>query len=88
MKTVKAMNYNAHKDYDVDIDADLLNIRMRIFGEDFPQTGIIFYEGSVGKFIKERIPSEFLVKLLTELRNKDKITYKLGNSENYIERIR
>ncbi len=57
MKKLKAAIYDAHRDYDVLIDANLLNMRIRIFDETFSQTGKVLYEGSVGKFIKERIPS-------------------------------
>ncbi len=88
MKKLKAAIYDAHRDYDVLIDANLLNMRIRIFDETFSQTGKVLYEGSVGKFIKERIPSDFLVGLLTELRHKDKLSYRLSGGENFIERIR
>lgn len=88
MKKAIAVIYDAHKDYDVLIDADLLNMKIRIFDESFSQTGMVLYEGSVGKFIKERIPSEFLVKLITELKHKDKLSYRLSGGENFIERIR
>ncbi len=87
MKKVKARIYDAHKDYDVFLDVHLLNMKIRIYGEDFPQTGTAYYEGSIGKFIEERIPSDFLVKLLTELRYKDKVSYRLSAGENFIERI-
>ncbi|HYF84720.1 MAG TPA: hypothetical protein VEB00_17085 [Clostridia bacterium] len=88
MKKLKASIYDAHKGYDVIFDADLLNMKIRIFDETFSQTGKVLYEGSVGRFIKERIPSNFLAELLTELRHKDKISYRLSGGENFIERIR
>ncbi|MGB7606399.1 MAG: hypothetical protein WBL93_13090 [Lutisporaceae bacterium] len=88
MKKSKAIIYDAHKDYAIYLDVDLLNMKIRIYGEDFSQTGIAYYEGSIGKFIKERIPSEFLVGLLAELRYKDKVSYRLSAGENFIERIR
>jgi hypothetical protein len=88
MKRVTAVPYDAHKQYDVMIDQDLLNMKIRIYDENFKQTGTVFYEGSVGKFIKERNPSEFLVNLMTELRHKDKLTYRLNVLESYIERIK
>lgn len=88
MKKAKASIYDAHKDYDVKIDTDLLNMKIRIFDESFSQTGKVLYEGSIGKFIRERIPSEFLVELLTELKHRDKISYRLSGGENFIERIR
>lgn len=88
MKKLIASIYDAHKGYDVIFDTDLLNMKIRIFDETFSQTGKVLYEGSVGKFLKERIPSDFLAGLLTELRHKDKISYRLSGGENFIERIR
>ncbi|HYE09176.1 MAG: hypothetical protein K0R80_1942 [Clostridia bacterium] len=88
MKRIKASIYDAHLDYDAAIDVELLNMKIKIYGEDYEQTGKVFYEGSIGKFIKERIPSDFLVDLLTELRHKDKVSYRLSGGENFIERIR
>jgi hypothetical protein len=88
MKKAKAVIYDAHKDYDAIIDSALLNMRIRIYDEAFFQTGKVLYEGSVGRFIRERIPSDYLVGLLTELRHKDKLSYRLSGGENYIERIR
>lgn len=84
----KAVIYDYHKDYDLDIDVNLLNMKIRIYDESFQETGKALYEGSIGKFIKERIPSEFLVKLITELNEKDKVSYRLSGGENFIERIR
>ena len=88
MKKAKASIYDAHLDYDVHIDVELLNMKIRIYGEDYSQTGQVYYEGSIGQFIKERIPSETLVESLTELRYKNKVSYRLSTSENFIERIR
>lgn len=88
MRKAKARIYDAHLDYDVFIDAKLLNMKIRIYGEEYAQTGQVYYEGSIGKFIKERIPSDSIVNLLTELRYKDKVSYRLSTSENFIERVR
>lgn len=88
MKRIKARIYDAHKDYDTFIDTELLNMKIRIYDESFPETGKVLYEGSVGKFIKERVPSDFLVALLPQLKQKDKISYRLSGGENFIERIK
>jgi hypothetical protein len=88
MKRVKAAIYDAHRDHDVLFDMELLNMKIRIFDETFSETGKVLYEGSIGKFLKERIPSDFLAGLLTELRHKDKLSYRLSGGENFIERIR
>lgn len=88
MKKAKAVIYDAHKDYNVPIDTELLNMKIRIYDESFSNTGKALYEGSVGKFIKERVPSDLLVELLAELRHKDKLSYRLSGGENFIERIK
>ncbi len=88
MKKAKAVIYDAHKDYAVPIDLELLNMKIRIFDQSYYETGSVLYEGSIGKFIKERIPSDFLVELLPELKQQDKLAYSLSGGENYIERIR
>lgn len=88
MKKAKAQIYDYHLEYDADIDVELLNMKIRIYGQEYPQTGQVYYEGSIGKFIKERVPSDTIVDLLTELRYQDKVTYKLSTTENYIERVR
>lgn len=88
MKKAKAVIYDAHLDYDVPMDAELLNMKIRIYDESFLNTGKVLYEGSIGKFIKERIPSDFLVSLLPELKHRDKLSYRLSGGENFIERIK
>lgn len=88
MKKAKAVIYDAHLDYDVPMDAELLNMKIRIYDESFLNTGKALYEGSIGKFIKERIPSDFLVSLLPELKQRDKLSYRLSGGENFIERIK
>ena len=88
MKKAKAYVYDAHLDSDTYIDVELLNMKIRIYGEEYSKTVQVYYEGAIGKFIKERTPSEGIVNLLTELRHKDKVSYRLSTSENFIERIR
>lgn len=88
MKKAKIRRYTAHKDYNVDFDVELLNMVIRIYGEDYEETGVVDYEGSVGKFIKERIPADWLVELLPELREVNKISYRFHGGKNYIERLR
>jgi hypothetical protein len=88
MKKVKAHIYDYHLDYDADIDVELLNMKIRIYGEEYAETGKAYYEGSVGKFIKERIPSDSIIDLIMQLRHQDKVSYRLTGGENYIERIK
>lgn len=88
MKAAKIRRYTAHEDYDIEVDAKFLNMRIKIYGEDFEQTGKIDYEGSIGKLIEERIPADWFVELLPELRLKDKISYRTSGGENFIERVK
>jgi hypothetical protein len=70
------------------VDAEFLNMRIRIYGEDFEQTGKVDYEGSIGKFLEERIPADWLAELLPELRTKDKVIYRTSGGENFIEKLK
>lgn len=89
MKKVRVRRYTSHLDYNnVDIDAELLNMKIRIYGEDFEKTGTADYEGSVGKLIEERIPAYTIVEILPGLKETDKLAYKFHGGVNYIERIR
>jgi hypothetical protein len=88
MKNVKIRKYTAHEDYNIEVDADFLNMRIRIYGEDFEQTGKVDYEGSIGKFLKERIPADWLAELLPELRTIDKLSYKTSGGESFIEKLK
>ena len=88
MKKVKPRLYTAHLEYNVDFDLELLNMIIRIYGEDAEQTGVVDYQGSVGKFIKERIPADWLVELLPELKEVNKISYQFQGGKNFIERLR
>jgi hypothetical protein len=86
---VKAIGrrYTAHRDYDVVLDKEILNMKIRITGADYEQTGVPYYEGTVCKFIKERIPAESIVELLTGLKYTDKLLYKFHGGENLIQKI-
>jgi hypothetical protein len=88
MKKAKIRRYTAHLDYDLFFDAELLNMRIKIYDEDYAKTGVALYEGNVGKFIKERIPVDFVVERIAELRYKDKVSYTLHGGENFIEKIK
>jgi hypothetical protein len=88
MKKAKMRRYTAHLDYDLFFDAELLNMKIKIYDEDYEKNGVALYEGNVGTFIKERIPVDYVVERIAELRYKDKVSYKLHGGENIIERIR
>lgn len=88
MNKVRMRKYTAHKDYEIEVDAEFLNMRIRIYGEDLEHTGKIDYQGSIGKFLKERLPADWLVEMLPELRLKDKISYRASGGENFIEKLK
>lgn len=88
MKKVRIRKYTAHEDYNIEVDANFLNMHIRIYGEDFDQTGKFDYEGSIGKFLKERLPADWLVELLPELRTIDKLSYKASGGVNFIEKLK
>lgn len=88
MTKAMARKYNAHKEYDVVLDRDILNMKIRIVGADFEKTGDVAYEGTVFEFIEERIPAEPIVELLTGLKDTDTLLYKFHGGENLIQRIR
>ena len=81
MKKAKARVYDAHLDYDIPISIGLLNTKIKIFDENFQKTSIVYYEGTIGKFLKERVPSDSLVEVLTQLNNKDRVSYNLNGVE-------
>jgi hypothetical protein len=87
MKKAKFIRYTAHLEYDVDLDLELLNMKIRIIDENFETTGTVFYNGTVHKFIKERIPSPTIVELLPKLKVASSIPYKFHGGVNYIQRV-
>ena len=88
MVKVIGKRYTSHKEYNVVLDRDILNMKIRIVGRDFDETGDVAYEGTVFKFIEERIPAESIVELLLGLRDTDTLLYKFHGGENLIQRIR
>lgn len=85
MKKTKADIYDAHRDYDTKLDLDLLNTKIKIYGEE-KGAETPYFEGTVGKFVKERIPSDEIVGLLPKLKSEEKIIYKLKTESIVIER--
>lgn len=88
MKKGKTRKYTAHKDYNIKVDSEFLNMRIRIYDMDSSKKVMVYYEGSIGKFLKERIPADWLVELLPELRTINKISYETSGGENFIERLK
>ncbi len=87
MKKTRIRKYTSHMDYNIKVDAEFLNMKIRIFDMDSNKKVMVYYEGSIGRFLKERIPADWLVELLPELRTNDKISYITSGGENFIERL-
>lgn len=84
----KGRLYTAHLDYNKVLDIDVLNTKIRITDSEFDKTGIVFYEGTVCKFLKERIPTESLVDIISQLKYQNEITYRFSGGENKIEKVK
>lgn len=85
---VKGYKYTYHLGYTKVLDLELLNTKIRIIDSNFDQTGTIYYEGTISKFLKERIPADFLVDILSNLKNQDEISYVLKNDTNIIQKLK
>lgn len=84
----RARKYTAHLDYNVELDLEILNTKIRIIDSEFERTGDVFYEGPVFKFINERIPAEFLVEIIAQLKTQDEVVYKFLGGENIIQKVK
>lgn len=87
MRKVRIRKYTAHLDYNIKVDPEFLNMKIRIYDMDSNKKVTVYYEGSIGKFLEERIPADWLVELLPELRTCNKISYVKSSCENFIERL-
>jgi len=85
MNKVKMEIYDAHRDYDIELGLELLNTKIKIYGEE-KGADVPYFEGTVGKFIKERIPSEEIVEMLPRLKEEGSIIYKLKTESIVIEK--
>lgn len=69
------------------IPPELEPIRIRIHSEPDPDKGTVFFEGSVRKFVLERIPAPALTQMLPRLRNEPSLSYRLSTETLYITRL-
>ena len=86
MKT-KAVIYDAHRDYKTKLDLELMNTKIKIYGDE-KSSDANYFEGSIGKFVKERIPSDEVVEMLPRLKDEEKIEYKLNTETIIIEKVK
>lgn len=86
MKKSKISYYDAHLDYETPLTVGLLNIRIRIYGFE---KGVdeAYFVGTVGKFVRERIPSDEIVAMLPKLLTEARIEYKLKTEVLIIEKL-
>lgn len=85
MQKIKVEMYDAHKDYKTKLDLDLMNTKIKIYNEE-KGADALYFEGTVGKFVKERIPSDQIVELLPRLKTEERIEYKLKTEVVIIEK--
>ena len=68
------------------ISSELARMNIRIFGEGYPETGSLYFEGSVSTFIIERLPQPALIEMLPRLLEEPRFTYCLNTETIVIER--
>ncbi len=68
------------------IGPELAELKIRIFGEGYPDTGSLYYEGTVGTFVIERLPQPALIEMLPRLLDESRFTYCLNTENIVIER--
>ncbi len=66
---------------------ELANMRIRIFTEGFPETGAQYYEGTVRKFVIERLPHPNLLDKLPLLLSQERFSYKPASETLVVERV-
>ena len=69
------------------ITPELANIQIRICTKGYPETGTLYFEGTVRKFVLERLPHETLIELLPNLLTVHSLTYQPASETILIERI-
>ncbi len=83
--------FKLKKDYDKDelpggFNETLAKLKIRIRSGDGDSMRV-YYEGSIGKFVIERIPNPTILDLLPRLHQESSLTYRLHQEEITIERL-
>lgn len=68
------------------VSPDLEPVEIRIHSESDPDTGTIYFEGSIRKFILERLPTPDLTRMLPQLMEMPTLSYRLSTETIYITR--
>jgi len=78
---------NDDSDLPANITPELAKMKIRICTNGYPETGTVYYEGTVRTFIIERLPHPALVELLPNLLTVPRFTYRPGNETLLVEHI-
>ena len=66
---------------------ELENTRIRICTEGYPETGALYFEGTVRTFVIERLPHQNLIDKLPLLLTQPRFSYQPGSEPLVVERI-
>ncbi len=69
------------------VTLELAKMKIRICTNGYPETGAVYYEGSVRTFIIERLPHPTLIELLPNLLVVPRFTYRPGQETLLVERL-
>jgi len=69
------------------ITPELAKMKIRICTSGYPETGAVYYEGTVRTFIVERLPHQTLIELLPNLLTVPRFTYRPGQETLLVEHI-
>ena len=69
------------------IPQELEQVRIWIHSEGYPEEGTLYYEGTVRKFVIERLPSPVLLEMLPRLLQEPSFTYRLNTETIVITKV-
>jgi hypothetical protein len=69
------------------IPAELEPVQIRIHSEPTPAIGTVFFEGSVRKFVLERLPTPALTQMMAKLLEEPTLSYRLSTETIHITRL-
>ncbi len=76
-----------HEELPASVTPELAKMKIRICTSGYPETGTVYYEGSVRTFIIERLPHPTLIELLPNLLSVPRFTYRPGQETLLVERL-
>lgn len=68
------------------VPPELEPVQIRIHSESDPEAGTIYFEGSIRKFILERLPAPALTRMLPQLMEMPTLSYRLSTETIHITR--